>query len=59
VAREEEADRVGAPLRKGDLARWARGRTTGPILGARVPDVGAKEALLSDAPEFYFTTTRT
>lgn len=44
------------PLRKGDLAALGQSAPTGPILGARVPDVGAKEALLSDAPEYYFTT---
>jgi hypothetical protein len=28
----------------------------GPILGARVPDIGVKEALLADDPDVYFTT---
>lgn len=27
----------------------------GPILGAYVPGLGVKEALLADAPEIYFT----
>jgi hypothetical protein len=29
---------------------------TGEILGVRVPDEGAKEALISSEPEIYFTT---
>src|SRR5690606_33879180 len=28
----------------------------GPILGVRTPDVGVKEALISDAPDVFFTT---
>jgi hypothetical protein len=44
------------PLRKGDLAALGPTAPSGPILAARVPDVGAKEALLSDAPDVYFTT---
>jgi hypothetical protein len=28
---------------------------TGPILAARVPDIGAKEALIADDPGVYFT----
>ncbi|MFI6264864.1 MmcQ/YjbR family DNA-binding protein [Micromonospora sp. NPDC051006] len=44
------------PLRKADLAALGDAAPDGPILGARVPDVGAKEALLADDPEVYFTT---
>lgn len=44
------------PLRKGDLAALGPSAPTGPILGARVPDLGAKEALLGDDPQVYFTT---
>lgn len=46
------------PLRKSDLkALDALGETPpdGPILGARVPDVGAKDALIADDPDVYFT----
>jgi hypothetical protein len=42
------------PLRKSDIA--AIGPVDGPILAARVPDLGVKEALLADDPAVYFTT---
>jgi len=44
------------PLRRADLEALGDAAPTGPILGARVPDLGAKEALLADDPEVYFTT---
>jgi hypothetical protein len=44
------------PLRKGDIAALGDAAPDGPILGARVPDLGAKEALLADDPDVYFTT---
>jgi hypothetical protein len=44
------------PLRKADLEALGDAAPDGPILGARVPDLGAKEALLADDPEVYFTT---
>ncbi len=44
------------PLRKGDLEALGDAAPKGPILAARVPDVGAKEALLADNPAVYFTT---
>jgi hypothetical protein len=49
------------PLRKGDLAALGfdperEPEPYGPVLGARVPDEGAKQALLADDPEVYFTT---
>jgi hypothetical protein len=44
------------PLRRSDLAALGDAAPDGPILAARVPDLGAKEALLADAPEIYFTT---
>ena len=44
------------PLRKSDLAALGAAAPDGPILGARVPDVGAKEALIADNPDVYFTT---
>jgi hypothetical protein len=44
------------PLRKGDLEALGDAAPKGPILAARVPDVGAKEALLADDPRVYFTT---
>jgi hypothetical protein len=44
------------PLRKADLEALGDAAPDGPILAARVPDLGAKEALLADDPEVYFTT---
>jgi hypothetical protein len=44
------------PLRKSDLAALGDAAPGGPILAARVPDLGAKEALLADDPAVYFTT---
>jgi hypothetical protein len=44
------------PLRRADLEALGDGAPSGPILGARVPDLGAKEALLADDPGVYFTT---
>jgi hypothetical protein len=44
------------PLRRADLEALGAAAPQGPILGARVPDLGAKEALLADDPGIYFTT---
>ncbi|MFC0527379.1 MmcQ/YjbR family DNA-binding protein [Phytohabitans kaempferiae] len=44
------------PLRKSDLAALGEAAPDGPILGARVPDEGAKHALIADDPSVYFTT---
>ncbi|QGN48513.1 MmcQ/YjbR family DNA-binding protein [Micromonospora sp. WMMD558] len=44
------------PLRRADLDALGDDAPDGPILGAQVPDVGAKEALLADDPTVYFTT---
>jgi hypothetical protein len=44
------------PLRKGDLAELGDAAPDGPILATRVADEGAKEALIADDPERYFTT---
>jgi hypothetical protein len=44
------------PLRRADLEALGDAAPDGPILGAYVPDLGAKEALLADDPEVYFTT---
>jgi hypothetical protein len=44
------------PLRKADYAALGDAAPNGPILGARVSDVGAKEALIADDPDVYFTT---
>lgn len=44
------------PLRPADLAALGDAAPDGDILGARVPDVIAKEALVADDPDVYFTT---
>ena len=44
------------PLRKADLEALGESAPDGPILGARVEHVVAKEALLADDPRVYFTT---
>lgn len=43
------------PLRKGDLAALGDSAPTGPILGVRVPDLGAKEALLAEEDSCFTT----
>jgi hypothetical protein len=44
------------PLRRSDLAALGAAAPDGPIIGARVEHLGAKEALLADDPGVYFTT---
>src|SRR5436309_16079646 len=44
------------PLRPADLRALCDRAPTGPILGARVEHLGAKEALLGDDPDVFFTT---
>ena len=44
------------PLRKSDLKALGDAAPDGPILGARVEHLVAKEALLADDPGVYFTT---
>ena len=44
------------PLRQADLRALGDAAPDGSILAARVPDLGAKQALLADNPEVYFTT---
>ena len=44
------------PLRGPDLEALGDAAPDGPILGARVEHLVAKEALLADAPGVYFTT---
>jgi hypothetical protein len=44
------------PLRRPDLEALGAAAPDGPILGARVEHVVAKEALIADAPQIYFTT---
>ena len=44
------------PLRQSDLRALGEGAPDGPILGARVEHLVAKEALIADDPGVYFTT---
>lgn len=44
------------PLRKSDLLALGADAPDGPILGARVADLDAKDALLADDPAVFFTT---
>ena len=44
------------PLRTKDLAELGDTAPSGPVLAARVPDEGAKFALIAEEPEIYFTT---
>jgi hypothetical protein len=44
------------PLRKSDVEALGERAPDGPILGARVADVGIKEALIADDPSVFFTT---
>jgi hypothetical protein len=44
------------PLRRKEIEALGSSAPDGPILGARVEHVGAKEALLADDPSVFFTT---
>jgi hypothetical protein len=44
------------PLRQSDIRALGEDAPSGPILGARVEHLVAKEALLADDPSVYFTT---
>src|SRR5215212_689216 len=44
------------PLRRSDLEALGPAAPDGPILGARVEHVMAKEALIADDPDVFFTT---
>jgi hypothetical protein len=45
------------PLRPAEAAEVGAERADGPILGARVEHLIAKDALLADDPRVYFTTS--
>jgi hypothetical protein len=67
---EEQAGRAGTaswrvrdkafvwerPLRRADVEALGDATPEGPVLGARVPDEGVKQALIADDPAVYFTT---
>jgi hypothetical protein len=44
------------PLRRKEIEALGQSAPKGPILGARVEHLGAKEALLADNPDVFFTT---
>ena|SRR5208283_291145 len=44
------------PLRRGEIEALGDTAPDGPILGARVEHIGAKEALLAEDPYVFFTT---
>lgn len=44
------------PLRQADLEALGGDAPDGPILGARVEHIGAKEALIADDPAVFLTT---
>ncbi len=44
------------PLRASDRAALGAAAPDGPILGARVADLGEKAALIAASPDIYFTT---
>jgi hypothetical protein len=44
------------PLRRGEVEALGEDAPDGPILGARVEHLGAKEALLADDRHVFFTT---
>lgn len=45
------------PLRRKEVEELGDAAPDGPILGARVEHLIAKEALLADAPDVFFTTS--
>lgn len=44
------------PLRRSDLEALGAAAPDGPVLAARVADVGVKEALVATEPDVFFTT---
>jgi hypothetical protein len=44
------------PLRRKEIESLGRDVPDGPILGARVEHIGAKDALLAEDPRVFFTT---
>jgi hypothetical protein len=45
------------PLRQKEVDELGEAAPDGEILGVRVPDEGAKRALIESEPEIYFTTS--
>jgi hypothetical protein len=64
IAREQRQWRVKdklfvweRPLREKEVVELGDAAPDGPVLGARVEHLGAKQALLEDDPRVYFTTS--
>ena len=64
LARERLQWRVGGklfvwerPLRAKEVAELGGAAPDGTVLGARVEHLGAKQAMLADEPEVFFTTS--
>ena len=64
LSRERLQWRVGGrlfvwerPLRPKEAAELGEAAPQGPVLGARVEHLVAKQALLADEPEIFFTTS--
>jgi hypothetical protein len=53
---KEKAFTWERPLRRADYKALGDAAPDGEILAVWVPDLGAKEALLSDDPDVFFTT---
>jgi hypothetical protein len=45
------------PLRRKEVEALGASAPDGPILGARVEHLGAKDAILNDDPDIFFTTS--
>ena len=45
------------PLGKKDVAELGDAAPAGPVVAAYVPDEGAKQALIAEEPDVYFTTS--
>lgn len=45
------------PLGRAEVDELGDAAPTGPVLAARVPDVGARAALIAESPAVYLTTT--
>jgi hypothetical protein len=44
------------PLRQADVAELGDAAPSGPVLAARVPDIGVRAALVADSPDVFFAT---
>ena len=56
MAGQGQGVRLGATVARADLQALGDDAPQGPILGAHVATWGAKQALLADDPDVFFTT---